>query len=65
MEGNISVGYGGTLGDRDGGRFGKAISHWMLWTMEGDQNAAKYFASRYQADEWQMQTHDLNQLKPF
>jgi hypothetical protein len=37
----------------------------MLWTMKGDTNAATYFTSGYQADQWQVQTHDLNLLKPF
>jgi hypothetical protein len=64
-KGNINVGHGGTLGDANGGTFGKAILNWMLWTMKGDTNAAAYFTSGYQADKWQVQTHDLNLLKPF
>ncbi|EDU50211.1 Dienelactone hydrolase [Pyrenophora tritici-repentis] len=64
-KGNIPVGHGGTLGDANGGKFGKAILNWMLWTMKGDQAAAQYFTSGYQADGWQVQTHDLNLLKPF
>jgi hypothetical protein len=64
-KGNIPVGHGGTLGDANGGRFGKAILNWMLWTMKGNTNAANYFTSGYQADQWQVQTHDLNLLKPF
>ncbi|KAL5114550.1 hypothetical protein ACEQ8H_007583 [Pleosporales sp. CAS-2024a] len=64
-KGNIPVGHGGTLGDADGGRFGKAILNWMLWTMKNSTQGASYFTSGYQADGFQVQTHDLNLLKPF
>jgi hypothetical protein len=33
--------------------------------MKGDKNAASYFTSGYQADGYEVQTHDLNLLKPF
>jgi hypothetical protein len=33
--------------------------------MKGDMNAASYFTSGYQADGYEVQTHDLNLLKPF
>lgn len=64
-KGNIPVGHGGTLGDKDGGRFGKAILNWMLWTMKGDNNAKNYFTSGYQADGYQVQSKSLENLKPF
>jgi hypothetical protein len=64
-KGNINVGHGGTLGDANGGRFGKAILNWMLWTMKNDTNAANYFTSGYQADGYQVQSKSLNLLKPF
>lgn len=64
-KGNINVGHGGTLGDANGGTFGKAILNWLLWTFKNDMNAANYFTSGYKADNWQVQTHDLNLLKPF
>ncbi|OAL02788.1 hypothetical protein IQ06DRAFT_367319 [Phaeosphaeriaceae sp. SRC1lsM3a] len=64
-KGNINVGHGGTLGDANGGRFGKAILNWMLWTMKGDTTAQAWFSSGYQSDGWQVQTHDLDKLKPF
>jgi len=64
-KGNINVGHGGTLGDANGGRFGKAILVWMQWTLKGDMNAANYFTSGYQADGYQVQSKSLNLLKPF
>lgn len=64
-KGNIPVGHGGTLTDANGGRFGQAILHWMLWTLKGDKNAATYFTSGYQADGFQVQSKSLNLLKPF
>jgi len=64
-KGNINVGHGGTLGDANGGRFGKAILNWMLWTLKGDTNAATYFTSGYQADGYQVESKSLNTLKPF
>ncbi|KAI4629663.1 uncharacterized protein J4E87_002849 [Alternaria ethzedia] len=64
-KGNIPVGHGGTLGDANGGRFGKAILNWMLWTMKGNTQAASYFTSGYQADGYQVESKSLNSLKPF
>ncbi|KAF3042396.1 hypothetical protein E8E12_007408 [Didymella heteroderae] len=64
-KGNIPVGHGGTLGDANGGRFGKAILNWLLWTMKGDTNAAKYFTGGSSADGWQVESKSLNLLKPF
>lgn len=64
-KGNINVGHGGTLGDANGGRFGKAILAWMQWTLKGDMSAANYFTSGYQADGYQVQSKSLNLLKPF
>ena len=63
-KGNIPVGHGGTLGDANGGRFGKAILAWMQWYLKGDQNGAQYLKSGYSADGWQVQTKDLDKLKP-
>jgi hypothetical protein len=65
-KGNIPVGHGGTLGDANGGRFGKAILNWALWTLKGDTNAAKYFtAGGSSADSYQVEQKSLNLLKPF
>jgi hypothetical protein len=58
------VGHGGTLGDANGGTFGKAILNWMLWTLKGRNDSAAYFTSGYRADNWQVETHDLSLLKP-
>jgi hypothetical protein len=33
--------------------------------MKGNTQAASYFTSGYQADGYQVETHDLNLLKPF
>ena len=63
-KGNIPVGHGGTLGDANGGRFGKAILAWMQWVLKGDQKGAQYLKSGYSADGWQVQTKDLDKLKP-
>ncbi|KAG9202043.1 hypothetical protein G6514_004711 [Epicoccum nigrum] len=65
-KGNIPVGHGGTLGDANGGRFGKAILNWALWTLKGDTNAAQYFtAGGSSADGYQVEQKSLNLLKPF
>ncbi|EOA81302.1 uncharacterized protein SETTUDRAFT_98884 [Exserohilum turcica Et28A] len=64
-KGNIPVGHGGTLFDKDGGRFGKAILNWMLWTMKGDLKAKTYFTSGYSADGYSVQSRNLDTLKPF
>lgn len=64
-KGNINVGHGGTLNDANGGKFGKAILNWLLWTFKADTTAASYFTSGYTADGWQVQTKSLDQLKPF
>jgi len=64
-KGNINVGHGGTLNNANGGTFGKAILNWLLWTFKNDTTAASYFTSGYKADNWQVQTHDLDKLKPF
>lgn len=63
-KGNIPVGHGGTLGDANGGKFGRAILNWAKWTLKGDQTAAQWFKNGYQADGWQVQSKDLDKLKP-
>lgn len=63
-KGNLPVGHGGTLGDANGGRFGKAIPSWVLWTMKGDTNAAKYFTGGFLAGGWQVESKSLNLLRP-
>ncbi|EMD89809.1 hypothetical protein COCC4DRAFT_36337 [Bipolaris maydis ATCC 48331] len=63
-KGNIPVGHGGTLGDANGGKFGRAILNWAKWTLKGDQTAAQWFSNGYQADGWQVQSKDLDKLKP-
>lgn len=64
-KGNINVGHGGTLFDTDGGTFGEEILNWLSWTLKNDTNASNYFTSGYKADNWQVQTHNLDMLKPF
>ncbi|EMD65577.1 hypothetical protein GGP41_010450 [Bipolaris sorokiniana] len=63
-KGNIPVGHGGTLGDANGGKFGRAILNWAKWTLKGDQTAAQWFRNGYQSDGWQVQSKDLDKLKP-
>lgn len=46
------------------GTFGKAILNQMLYTMKNNTQAASYFTNGYKADNWQVQTHDLNLLTP-
>ena len=63
-KGSIPVGHGGTLFDADGGTFGKAILNWLLWNFKNDTNAASYFTKGYQADGWDVQMQNLDQIKP-
>ena len=64
-KGNIPVGHGGTLFDVNGGRFGKAILNWMLWTMKGNTTAAEYFAGGSSVDGWEVESKSLELLEPF
>jgi hypothetical protein len=64
-KGNIPVGHGGTLGDANGGRFGKVILNWLLYTFQGKDEGLQYLKSGYSADQWQVETKSLDALKPF
>lgn len=64
-KGNIPVGHGGTLGDANGGRFGKVILNWLLYVFKGQTSGLDYLKSGYKADSWQVETKSLDLLKPF
>ncbi|KAF2740581.1 hypothetical protein EJ04DRAFT_424299, partial [Polyplosphaeria fusca] len=64
-KGNIPVGHGGTLSDANGGRFGKVILNWLLYTFKGNTAGLDYLKTGYKADSWTVETHQLDLLKPF
>lgn len=64
-KGNIPVGHGGTLNDANGGRFGKVILNWLLYTFKNNTAGLTYLTDGYKADSWTVETHELNLLKPF
>ncbi|KAF2118883.1 armadillo-type protein [Lophiotrema nucula] len=64
-KGNIPVGHGGTLNDANGRRFGKVILNWLLYTFKSNTTALDYLNSGYKADNWTVETHQFDLLKPF
>ncbi|KAK8074438.1 beta xylanase [Apiospora hydei] len=63
-KGNINVGHGGTLGDQNGGKFGKAILNWAQYVLRADDKGKAYLTDGYKADGWAVETHAFDQLKP-
>lgn len=59
------MGHGGTLGDANGGRFGKVILNWLLYVFKGQTSGLDYLKSGYKAEGWQVETKSLDLLKPF
>ena len=43
FKGNINAGHGNTMHHPGGGWFAEAASAWLLWTLNGDKAAARYF----------------------
>ncbi|XP_014550194.1 hypothetical protein COCVIDRAFT_31993 [Bipolaris victoriae FI3] len=63
-KGILPLGHGGDLWQANGGMFGKAVLDWALWNLKGSQDAAQYFKSGWQVDGWDVQSADLDKLKP-
>lgn len=64
-KGNLNLGHGGDLFETNGGKFGKVQLNWLEWLFKGKEEAGKYFTEGYKADGWAVQTHAMDQLKPF
>jgi len=64
-KGNINVGHGGTLGDKDGGRFGKVLLNWLLYTFKNQTSGLEYLKTGYKNDGWNVESKSLDNLKPF
>ncbi|KAK0728807.1 hypothetical protein B0T26DRAFT_748968 [Lasiosphaeria miniovina] len=65
-KGNLPLGHGGDLFQPNGGKFGRAGIAWLEYVFRGNETAKRYFlADGYKVDGWQVETHALDQLKPF
>ena len=63
-KGNIDVGHGGTLGDKDGGRFGKVLLNWMLYVFKNQTSGLDYLLNGYKNDGWAVEMKSIDALKP-
>jgi hypothetical protein len=62
---NLPVGHGGTYGDVNGGKFGKAAQNWARWLLKGDLNGTKeYLTEGAKADGWTIVSKSLENLQP-
>jgi hypothetical protein len=65
-KGNLPLGHGGDLFQANGGKFGRAGLAWLEYIFKGNETAKTFILGEgYKADGWDVQTHALDQLKPF
>jgi hypothetical protein len=63
--GNLPVGHGGTYGDPNGGKFGKAGQLWARWVLKGETSVKDFFTgSGARTDGWTVESKDLDKLVP-
>lgn len=60
--GNLPVGHGGTYGDVNGGKFGKAAQQWARWVLKGDDSVKGYFTQGARADGWTVASKSLDRI---
>ncbi|KAF9891101.1 hypothetical protein FE257_005037 [Aspergillus nanangensis] len=61
--GNYPVGHFGTYSEPDGGAFGVAAVHWLLWTLSKRMDGAEFFTDGgAEAAGWETESHGLESL---